>query len=215
MYPRDEQHFPDAPARSTAGPEDKPQRRRGAALENDLLDAAWEELSQKGYDGFTIESVAERARTSRAVVYRRWPSKPDLVMAAIGHSGFRMRVEIPDTGNLRDDMIGLLRSANRNRAPLGILMSARLGAFYAETGRSFADLRETYVGGRTTALDALLDRAVERGEIDPAKLTPRIRGVAFDLYRHELLMTNQPVADDVIVSIIDEVFMPLVSSCRS
>lgn len=215
MYPRDEQHFPDAPARSTAGPEDKPQRRRGAALENDLLDAAWEELSQKGYDGFTIESVAERARTSRAVVYRRWPSKPDLVMAAIGHSGFRMRVEIPDTGNLRDDMIGLLRSANRNRAPLGILMSARLGAFYAETGRSFADLRETYVGGRTTALDALLDRAVERGEIDPAKLTPRIRGVAFDLYRHELLMTNRPVADDVIVSIIDEVFMPLVSSCRS
>lgn len=189
----------------------KPQRRRGAALEEALLDAAWAELSEKGYDAFTIESVAERASTSRAVVYRRWPSKPDLVMAALAHSGFRLRTRIPDTGSLRDDMIGLLRASNRNRAPIAVLMSARLGAFYAETGRSFADLRETYVSGRTTALDALLNRAVERGEVDPAKLTPRVRNVAFDLYRHELLMTNQPVADDVIVSIVDEIFMPLVS----
>ena len=215
MYPRDEHTTPNAPSRSDEQPEAKPQRRRGAALENALLEAAWEELSEKGYDGFTIESVAERGRTSRAVVYRRWPSKPELVIAAIGHSGFRMRVEIPNTGNLRDDLIGLLRSANLNRAPLGILMSARLGAFYAETGRSFADLRETYIGGRTTALDTLLERAVARGEIDPAKLTPRVRGVAFDLYRHELLMTNQPVADEVIVSIIDEVFMPLVSNTKA
>jgi AcrR family transcriptional regulator len=188
----------------------QPVRRRGAALENALLEAAWEELGEKGYDAFTIESVAARARTSRAVVYRRWPSKPDLVMAAIGHSGFRLRVDVPDTGSLRDDMIDLLRSANRERAALGILMSARLGAFYAETGRSFADLRQTYVSGRTTALDRLLDRAVERGEVDPARLTPRVRGVAFDLYRHELLMTNRPVADEVIESIVDEVFMPLV-----
>ncbi|GAB3917350.1 TetR family transcriptional regulator [Microlunatus endophyticus] len=185
-------------------------RRRGAALENALLDAAWEELAEKGYDSFTIESVAARARTSRAVVYRRWPSKPDFVMAAIGHSGFRLRVEVADTGSLRGDMVEMLRSANRNRAPLGILMSARLGAFYAETGRSFADLRETYVAGRRTGIDELLDRAVRRGEADPARLTPRVRGVALDLYRHELLMTNRPVPDEVIESIVDEVFIPLV-----
>lgn len=190
--------------------EAKPVRRRGTALENALLDAAWSELAEKGYDGFTIESVAERARTSRAVVYRRWPSKPDLVMAAIGHGAFRQRVDVPDTGSLRDDMIDLLRLANRERAALGILMSARLGAFYAETGRSLADLRQTYVTGRTTALDQLLDRAVERGEVDPVRLTPRVRGVAFDLYRHELLMTSRPVADEVIESIVDEVFLPLV-----
>jgi len=41
-------------------------------------------------------------------------------------------------------------------------------------------------------------------------LTPRVRAVAFDLYRHEVLMTHRPVPDDVIESIIDEIVLPLV-----
>ena len=47
------------------------QRRRGIALEEALLDAAWAELTERGYDGFTIDAVAARAGTSRAVLYRR------------------------------------------------------------------------------------------------------------------------------------------------
>jgi AcrR family transcriptional regulator len=186
-----------------------PRRRRGAQLENALLDAAWAELDEKGYDGFTIESVAERAKTSRAVVYRRWSSKPDLVTAAVGRWAQRDQVVVPDTGSLRGDLLEIFRRANRTRAPYALLMSARLGAYYAETGMSFADLRETFLAGRASTLDIVLDRAVQRGEADAAKLTPRIRGVAFDLYRHELLMTLKPVPEDVIESIIDEVVLPL------
>jgi AcrR family transcriptional regulator len=185
------------------------QRRRGAALENALLDAAWDELSEKGYDGFTIESVAERARTSRAVVYRRWASKPEIVTAAVARWAQRGRAEIPDTGSLRGDLLEIFRRANRTRAPYAVLMSARLGAYYAETGTSFADLRETFIGGRTSVLDAVIDRAVARGEADAERLTPRIRGLAFDLYRHELLMTLKPVPEEVIASIVDEVVLPL------
>lgn len=186
-----------------------PQRRRGEALENALLDAAWDELQEKGYDGFTIESVAERAKTSRAVVYRRWASKSELVTATVARWAARGQTVIPDTGTLRGDLLAIFQRANRTRAPFALLMSARLGAYYAETGTSFADLRETFIGGRTSVLDVVLDRAAARGEIDPAKLTPRIRGVAFDLYRHELLMTLKPVPEDVIESIIDEVILPL------
>lgn len=198
----------DGPAARRASPA---QRRRGAELENALLDAAWDELVERGYDAFTIESVAERASTSRAVVYRRWPSKPDLVMAAVAHSGQREpATALPDTGTLRDDMVELLASANRTRAPFGIIATARLGAYYAETGRSFAQLRDTFLAGRPSTVDLLLDRAVARGEVDPARLVPRVRSVAFDLYRHELLMTLQPVPDEVIESIVDDVFLPLV-----
>lgn len=185
-------------------------RRRGAELENALLAAAYAELMEKGYDGFTIEAVAARARTSRAVVYRRWPSKPELVTAAIAHGWQREQVELPDTGSLRADMIGLLQAANRTRAPFGIMMSARLGAYYAETGQSPADLRDLFLQGRTSAVDLIFDRAVARGEVDPARLSPRVRTVAFDLYRQELLMTLRPVPDDVIESIIDEILLPLV-----
>ena len=60
------------------------------------------------------------------------------------------------------------------------------------------------------AVETIVARAVERGEVDPARLSPRVVGVAFDLYRHELLMTLKPVPDAVLESIVDEVFLPLV-----
>jgi AcrR family transcriptional regulator len=187
-----------------------PQRRRGAALENALLAAAWDELVEKGYAGFTIESVAERAGTSRAVLYRRWATKPELVQAAVGHAGLKERVEVPDTGSLRDDMVELLRRANHVRARFGIMMALQLPGFFTETGTGPSDLRKAFVSGRGAAVETIVSRAVERGEVDAAKLSPRVVGVPFDLYRQELLMTLKPVPDEVIESIVDEVFMPLV-----
>ena len=60
-----------------------PQRRRGEVLEKALLDAAWAELTERGYDDLTVDAVATRAGTSRAVLYRRWPSKQELVLATL------------------------------------------------------------------------------------------------------------------------------------
>jgi AcrR family transcriptional regulator len=189
-----------------------PRRRRGAALENALLDAAWDELVEKGYTDFTIESVAERAATSRAVLYRRWSTKPELVRAAVGRVQQRDRVEVPDTGALRDDMVELLRRANRTRAPLGLVLAVQLSGYFAETGTGPSDLRNAFISGHGTAVETIVSRAVERGEVDPRKLTPRVVGVPFALYRQELLMTLKPVPDEVIGSIVDEVFIPLVRS---
>src|ERR1700678_1833844 len=81
------------------------QRRRGEELEAALLDAAWDELAEVGFAKLTMESVAARARTGVAVLYRRWPRKDDLVIAAIGNYGRMRPVEIPDTGTLRGDML--------------------------------------------------------------------------------------------------------------
>ena len=66
-------------------------RRRGPQLEAALLDAAWEELVHVGYASLTMESVAARAHTGIAVLYRRWPNKDQLVLAAIEH--YRLDVE--------------------------------------------------------------------------------------------------------------------------
>jgi AcrR family transcriptional regulator len=187
-----------------------PRRRRGAELEDALLEAAWDELVEKGYDGFTIESVAERARTGRAVLYRRWPTKPDLVQATVVRAGHKEHVEIPDTGSLRDDMVELLRGANRARVRFGILMALQLSGYFAETGTGLSGLRDAFIAGRPTSVETIVSRAVERGEVDPAKLTPRVVGVPFDLFRQEVLMTLKPVPDEVIESIVDEIFMPLV-----
>ena len=186
-------------------------RRRGSALEAALLDAAWEELDEKGYDRFTIESVAERASTSRDVIYRRWPNKAELIQAAAARAGSREEVVVPDTGTLRGDLIELLHQANRARAQLGVTMILQLGGYHAETGASLADLRSAFLSERGSAMHTILERAVARGEADPAKLTPRVISVPFDLYRHELLMTRKAVTDEATESIVDEVFLPLVA----
>lgn len=188
-----------------------PKRRRGKALEAALLDAAWEELTEKGYDRFTIESVAERARTSRDVIYRRWSSKADILRAAAARAGRQQPVPIPDTGTLRGDMIELLQRANRQRAQIGVQMILQLGGYYAETGTGFAELRSAFLSGRTSPIQTIIDRAIARGEADPDKLTPRVLAVPFDLWRQELLMTLKSIPDEVAESIVDEVFLPLVA----
>src|ERR1700727_3171267 len=84
-------------------------RRRGEALEHALLDAAWDELQKAGYAGLTFEAVADRAGTSRAVLYRRWRNRADLVVAAMRRHRPMLSGEIPDTGSLRDDVLTVLR----------------------------------------------------------------------------------------------------------
>jgi AcrR family transcriptional regulator len=194
---------------SAAG-EGPARRRRGEVLENALLDAAWGELIDHGYDALTIEAVAARADTSRAVVYRRWATKPELVQAAIVH-GMRPGLQpIPDTGSLRSDLLEAAKRVNANSARLGIALMARLGTYYVESGASFADLRSSILGGKSSGLESMLQRAVERGEIDPAKLTPTIEQLPFDLIRYQILTTFKPVPPEYVAEILDTIFLPLV-----
>lgn len=143
-------------------------------------------------------------------MYRRWASKPELVRAAVVRGTRGPAVPAPDTGTLRDDLLTYLHQANERRAHLAVVLAARLGEYFAATDSSLADLRESMLAGRGTTLDTVLERAVRRGEIDPEKLTPRVAQLPFDLLRHELLMTYKPVPDEVLESIVDEVFLPLV-----
>ncbi|QAY62765.1 TetR/AcrR family transcriptional regulator [Xylanimonas allomyrinae] len=184
-------------------------RRRGPALESALLDAAWQEIVEHGYDGLTYEGVAARASTSRAVVYRRWPTRPELAQAAVLHGARGVPYHPVDTGTLRGDLRAHLLWANGARISVAVIAATRLGGYFAETGTGPGDLRELLLDGRAPRTDALYANAVARGELDPARLTPRVRALAFDLFRAELLMTLRPVAEETIDAILDEVVMPL------
>jgi AcrR family transcriptional regulator len=186
-----------------------PQRRRGRVLEEALLDAAWTELTERGYDEFTIDAAATRAGTSRAVLYRRWPSKQELVHAALVHAVAKDLVVAPDTGTLRGDVIALLRRANTKRARVATLLMAHLGDLYRATGTNLSELIASIEGGPDTAMDAPIQRAIARGEIRPDQLTARIAQLPVALFRYEILMTLQPIPDSVIEEIVDSIFLPL------
>src|SRR5271154_4252734 len=83
-------------------------RRRGGGLGHAPLDAGWAELQAAGYAGLTMEAVADRAGTSRAVLYRRWRNRAELVLAVIRRHRPLLSGEIPDTGTLRGDVLALL-----------------------------------------------------------------------------------------------------------
>lgn len=188
--------------------ETKATRRRGALLEDAILQAAWCELAERGYAEFTLDRVALRAGTSRPVLHRRWPGRAELAKAALFHHHLQHPVTVPDLGSVRDELVSLLRELSERGAPTLVTLMLRMSEYFAETKSSYADLKNEVA--RTCLIDDVLQRGVARGEIDPAKLTPRIASLPFDLARHEVIMTMEPVPVAVIEEIVDEIFLPLV-----
>src|ERR1700690_266401 len=155
--------------RDSVGSKASPQRRRGEVLEKALLDAAWAELTERGYDHLTVDAVATRAGTSRAVLYRRWPNKQDLVLATLTQHVKAELVVAPDTGSLRGDVVALLKLANKVRVRLAVLLFTWLGGFYREANTNLAELGAYVQGGRDAMLDEVIERAVARREIRPGQ----------------------------------------------
>ncbi len=189
-------------------------RRRGAALEHALLASAWAELTENGYAGFTMEAVAARAQTSTPVLYRRWPDRWDLAIAAFIHYADQNPVTVPDTGGLRGDLVAYLREVSAKRAEIAALFSLRMAEFFNEANTSPAGVRERFLAGRAQPANAIYDRAIARGEIASDTLTARRRTLAFDLLRNELMMTLQPVPRKVIEQIVDDIVIPLLTSAQ-
>ncbi len=190
------------------------QRRRGEELEAALLEAAWQELVEAGFARLTMESVAVRAKTGVAVLYRRWPNKDDLVLAAIRHYGTTRPVNIPDTGSLRGDMIALLSSASSTRASFATIVSAAFSGLLASTGLTPAQVREKVMADRPLWSSEVFARAQQRGEIDLDRIPPAVLTMPFDLIRHDMLMTYKPIPPERILAIVDDLFMPLVAINR-
>ncbi|MCR6493539.1 TetR/AcrR family transcriptional regulator [Cellulomonas sp. P24] len=190
-------------------------RRRGATLEDAILDAGWVQLIDKGYPGFTFEAIAERAKTGKAALYRRWPDKEALLLAVLAHQGFAPSAEIPDTGSLREDVLTLMRSANRRGEHAAALFSSILSAYFDnEITLTPAQLRTQLFGDQSRALTQVVQHAVSRGDLSPEGLPPQIVRLPSDLLRHELIMTLSRVPDETIVDIVDNVFLPLATDPR-
>jgi AcrR family transcriptional regulator len=190
------------------------QRRRGEELEAALLEAAWQELVEAGFAKLTMESVAARAKTGVAVLYRRWPSKDDLVIAAIRHYGTTHPPEVPDTGSLRGDMIALLSSFGSTRVSFAATVGAVFSGLLASTGLTPAQVREKVLADLPLPSSQVFARAHERGEIDLNRIPPAVLTMPSDLIRHDMLMTYQPIPPERIRAIVDDLFMPLVAINR-
>ena len=185
-------------------------RRRGPALEDALLDAAWAELREYGYARLTMEGVAQRAGTSRPVLARRWPTRPQLVIAALRRYRPMLSGEIPDTGTLRGDVLAVLRRISARLAELGPDTFHGLAADYFADPALVPDFQAQVLHAGNQVMTAILKRATERGEVRD-DIPPRVATLPIDLLRHELFISLSPASERAITEIVDQVFLPLVS----
>jgi AcrR family transcriptional regulator len=183
-------------------------RRRGETLERAIYDAVLEELMRAGLTGLTMEGVAACAHTGKAALYRRWPGKEDLVVDALDHSLPRLD-DLPDHGNLRDDLLDLMRrmTATMN-SRTGCALQVLMGEI--DQDHPFARLlKERVFQPRKQGIVALLDRAVERGEVPPGVDTALVAEVGPAMVAQRFHADGPPVPDAYVVSVVDDVVMPL------
>jgi AcrR family transcriptional regulator len=172
-----------------------------------LLDAAWEELRAVGYRNFTMDGVAARAGTAKTVLYRRWHSRAELVVAAIRRLFGSVSDRVPDTGSLRGDVLSLLRTLRDRYRKVGpdVLHGVTLELEHLPSSQ-FQIIPD--------AMMTILERAAARGEARVEGVTPRMLALPGNLLRHEQMLRRTTVSDAVLEEIVDDIFLPLVRTKR-
>jgi AcrR family transcriptional regulator len=183
-------------------------RRRGEVLERAIYDAVLDQLREVGFGGLTMEGVAACARTGKAALYRRWDSKEELVVAALQHA-LPSFDDPPDHGSVRDDLLAMLRMmATQMSSPTGCAMQAVLGE--GNRDRAFVDVvHKQVLEPRKRMLTAVIERAAERGEIRPAAPTVLVAEIGPAMIVQRFHTIGPPIPDDYVVSVVDDVVMPL------
>jgi AcrR family transcriptional regulator len=188
-------------------------RRRGPVLERAILDAALEQLSTVGWNGLTMEGVAAGAQTGKAAVYRRWPSKEDLVADAL-QAALPALGEAPDYGSVREDLYQLcrrMRDAMFSRP--GYALRAVVHECDALTAERFHGLIFSGVIEPSNRLfGEVVRRGIERGDVRPDATGELVFDVipALMMYRSKMCASEWPDAE--IVEMIDGVMVPLLRS---
>ena len=146
-----------------------------------------------GFASLTMESVAARAKTGVAVLYRRWPNKDDLVMAAIEHYRRTHRLETPDTGTLRGDLLALLGDFSDGRSGFTAVMTATFAGLQADSGLTPAEVRARIIDDRPISSSTRSTAAPTSAARSISTASPSaVLSMPFDLMRHDLLMTLPP-----------------------
>jgi AcrR family transcriptional regulator len=163
-------------------------------------------LQQHGYDRLSLEAVATEAKASKATMYRRWPSKAELVLAAF-IEGTRVAAVPPHSGSLRGDLLEIGAVVCEEARQHASTMRAVLTEMSRNPALSAA-LQAEFVHQRKLVMDEILTDAVDRGEIDEALISDEIWDVLPGYLVFRSLIPGRPPTDETVRALVDEVLMP-------
>jgi AcrR family transcriptional regulator len=176
--------------------------------EAEILDAALEMLANHGYDRLTMDAVATAAKASKATLYRRWDTKAELVVDALARAKGAPQVVPADTGTLRGDLMAVACnhggiSDERVLAVMASIITA------LQHDREFADaFHERFMSVKLRETREIYERAQQRGEIAPDVDLEILTSALAAIILHRAFVLRQPVDDQTILRIIDEIVIP-------
>ncbi|WAL68850.1 TetR/AcrR family transcriptional regulator [Amycolatopsis cynarae] len=182
---------------------------RGAAREEAILGATLALLAEVGYDRMTMDAVAARARASKATIYRRWPGKADLVVAAVRRRSGPPAADPPDTGTLRGDLIAVLDlmrttlDGQDSALLFGLLLAMRRDPELARA------VRDQVVGDKGVVFGEVFRRAVARGELPPGLDAGAFAEIGSAMLFHRLFVTGEPLDEAFAAHLTDDILLPL------
>lgn len=182
-------------------PTDGPSHRRGEAVVDTVLDAALGELARVGYDALSLSKVAARAGVHRTTIYRRWPSKVELVRATMERAD-RQSALGPSTGSLRGDLTRFVETARRSMGTAGMADILRRGLDSEDVDALRAAALEAEQRKHRAAIE-MLAQAEARGEyrtdLDKALFLDSLLGLLFG----RVVLMGRPLDAEAIDDIVD------------
>jgi AcrR family transcriptional regulator len=199
-------------AEATAGHAPRPGRRRDHTRDPEILHAALEVLAETGYDGMTIDMVAARAKAGKATLYRRWPSKAELVIDAVAcmKKNDIDYAHLPDTGTLRGDLIAMIKPHAIEDAERKLQIMAGLMSMLSRDPDLAEAVNAAMVEPRAAVNRTLMRRAADRGEISPDCDIETLSLIVPSMAAYRVLVLKKPVDRPFLVSLIDGVLLPAV-----
>ncbi|NJP49749.1 TetR/AcrR family transcriptional regulator [Streptomyces sp. SBST2-5] len=175
--------------------------------EQEFFDAVLNQIRECGYDAVTMEKVAASTRCSKSTLYRQWRTKPRFVAAAL-RSRRQTRFTGIDTGTLAGDLREAARRAGEWAVQDTTLLQA-LGLAVTRDRELAQALREALVEPEIAALDEILRRGVERGEVawdNPA--LDHVPAQIFGVLRARPVLEGEDADPDYLVRFVDAAVLP-------
>ncbi|MGA9679938.1 MAG: TetR/AcrR family transcriptional regulator [Mycobacterium sp.] len=174
--------------------------------EAELLAVTLQLLQEHGYDGLTVDAVASAARASKATVYRRWPSKAELVLAAFTE-GVRQVAVPPNTGTLRGDLLQLGEICREQVSPHANTIRAVLVEASRHPQLNDA-LQHQFLDQRKALTRHVLQEAVRRGEIAEAAISDELWDLLPGYLIFRSIIPNRPPTRRTVQALVDDFIIP-------
>jgi AcrR family transcriptional regulator len=181
--------------------------------ETELLEVTLRLLQEHGYDQLTVDAVASEARASKSTVYRRWPSKAELVLAAF-IEGVRQVAIPPNTGTLRGDLISLGEACGEH----GREHASTIRAVMVEVSRHPAlndALQEQFLKQRKAMIQHVLQQAVDRGEITKDAIPDELWDLLPGYLIFRSIMPGPPPTRRTVQLLVDQFLVPGLTRTRA